>query len=135
MLPFVETKIVPNNGRVEVELPGVEPGTLVTVLIVPANIPIPAIDANTARRKANGWLADRVGHLVLGKDPRMLSDGKRALWRVAAYVTNVYREPFGPIGSVDVDAASGEVLSGDDVAQELQQRGAHLEHHPLAAGN
>ena len=91
------------------------------------------IDANTARRRANGWLADRVGHLVLGKDPRMLLDGKRALWRVTAYVTNVYREPFGPIGFVDVDAASGEVLSGDDVAQELQQRGAHLERRLLAA--
>ena len=83
----------------------------------------------------NGWLADRVGHLVLGKDPRMLSDGKRAWWRVAAYVTNVYREPFGPIGFVDVDATSGEVLSGDEMAQELRQRGAHLERHPLAAGN
>ena len=135
MLPFVETKTVPDNGRVEVELPGVEPGTLVTVLIVPANVPVPVVDANMARRKANGWLADRVGHLVLGKDPRMLSDGRRAWWRVAAYVTNVHREPFGPIGFVDVDATSGEVLSGDDVVQELQQRGAHLERHPLAAGN
>lgn len=65
----------------------------------------------------------------------MLSDGKRAWWRVAAYVTNVYREPFGPIGFVDVDATSGEVLSGDEMAQELQQRGAHLERHPLAAGS
>ena len=135
MLPFVEMKTVPDNGRVEVELPGVEPGTLVTVLIVPANVPVPVVDANMARRKANGWLADRVGHLVLGKDPRMLSDGRRAWWRVAAYVTNVHREPFGPIGFVDVDATSGEVLSGDDVVQELQQRGAHLERHPLAAGN
>jgi isopentenyl phosphate kinase len=64
----------------------------------------------------------------------MLSDGKRAWWRVAAYVTNVYREPFGPIGFVDVDATSGEVLSGDEMAQELQ-RGAHLERHPLTAGD
>jgi hypothetical protein len=135
MLPFVATKTVPNNRRVEVELPDVEPGTPVTVLIVPANVTIPVVDAAAARRKANGWLTDRVGHLVMGKDPRMLSDGKRTWWRVAAYVTNVHREPFGPIGFVDVDAASGKVLSDDNTAQELQQYGARLERHPLAAGN
>lgn len=135
MLPYVETKAVLHDGRVEVELPGIEPGTLVTVLVVPANVPIPTVDAATARRKANGWLVDRVGHLVMGKNPRMLSDGKRTWWRVTAYVTNVYCEPFGPIGFVDVDAISGEVLSGDGVAQELLQHGARLERHPLAAGN
>ena len=135
MLPFVATKTVPDNRRVVVELPGIEPGTPVTVLVVPANVAIPAVDTRSARRKANGWLADRVGHLVLGKDPRLLSDGKRTWWRVAAYVTNVYREPFGPIGFVEVDATSGEVLSGDDVARKLQQYGARLEPHPLAAGN
>ena len=135
MLPFVATKTVPDNHRVVVELPDVEPGTLVTVLVILDSMAIPTVDANIARRKANGWLADRVGHLVMGKDPRMLSDGKRTWWRVAAYVTNVYREPFGPIGFVDVDATSGEVLSGDELAQELEQYGAHLERHPLAAGN
>jgi len=135
MLPFVATKTVPHDRRVVVELPEIEPGTPITVLVVPASVTIPAVDASTARRKANGWLADRVGHLVVGRDPRMLSDGKRTWWRVAAYVTNVYREPFGPIGFVDVDASSGEVLSGDDIAQELQQYGARLERHPLAAGN
>ena len=135
MLPFVATKTVPDNRRVMVELLDIEPGTPVTVLVVPANVVIPTVDASTARRKANGWLTDRVGHLVMGKDPRMLSDGKRTWWRVAAYVTNVYREPFGPIGFVDVDATSGEVLSGNNVARELEQYGARLERHPLAAGN
>ncbi len=37
------------------ELPDIEPGTLVTVLVVPANVPVSDVDANTARRKANGW--------------------------------------------------------------------------------
>ncbi len=134
MLPFVATKTVPNNRRVEVELPGIEPGTLVTVMVVPADS-VPAVDANTARRKANGWLADHVGHLAMGKAPRMLSDGKRIWWRVDTYVTNVYREPFGPIGFVDIDAVSGEVLADDDTAQKLRQHGAQLERQALAAGD
>ena len=133
-MPVVATKTVPNNRRVEVELPDVEPGTLVTVMVVPANS-VPAVDANTARRKANGWLADHVGHLVMGKTPRILSDGKRVWWRVDTYVTNVYREPFGPIGFVDIDAVSGEVLAADDTAQKLGQHGAQLERQALAAGD
>jgi len=112
-----------------------EPGTPVTVLVVPANVAVPMVDAAAARRKANGWLTDHVGHLVMGKDPRLLSDGQRILWRVAAYVTNVYREPFGPVGFVDIDANTGQVLSGPGIAQEILHYGAHLERHPLAAGN
>jgi hypothetical protein len=135
MLPVVATKAVPGNRQLVMELPDIEPGTLVTVLVVPANVAVPAVDANMARRTANGWLSDHVGHLVLAKEPRLLSDGNRSWWRVTAYVTNVYREPFGPIGFVDVDANSGQVLSDDEVAQELQHRGSHLERHPLAAGN
>ena len=135
MLPVVATKAVSGNHQVVVELPDVQPGTLVTVLVVPANVAVPAIDSNAARRKANGWLSDHVGHLVLGKEPRLLSDGNRSWWRVTAYVTNVYSEPFGPIGFVDVDANSGQILSDDEAARELVQRGSHLTRHPLAAGN
>ena len=58
MLPYVETKTVPHDGRVEVELPGVEPGTLVTVLVVPANVPIPTVDAATAEAAGAAAVSD-----------------------------------------------------------------------------
>jgi len=117
------------------ELPDIEPGTLVTVLIVSAGMTAPLVDANSARRRANGWLIDNVGNLLMGKNPRLLSDGQRSWWQVAVYVTNVYREPFGPVGFVEVDAASGEILSDEQTVEELQSNGAHLERHPLAPGN
>ena len=135
ILPFVATTTVSKKQQVQVELPDVEPGTLVTVLIVPANVAVPMVDAAVARRAANGWLTDHVGHLVMGRDPRLLSDGQRTWWRVAAFVTNVYREPFGPVGFVDIDAETGQVLSGPKTAQEILHYGAQLERHPLAAGN
>lgn len=135
MLPMTITQTVYDNRRITVELPDVEPGTLVTVLVIPATITAPAIDAQTARRTANGWLLDHVGDLVMGKNPRLVSDGKRAWWRVAAYVTNVYRAPHGPIGFVDVDALSGAVLSDETTAQEIANYGTRLDRHPLAADN
>ena len=110
MLPFTMTRTVHANHRITIELPDVEPGTLVTVLVVPANVTTPAIDAHAARRKANGWLIDHVGHLVTGKDPRMVLDGKRAWWRVAA----VYLlDPAGEPGILTV--SSGDfVLAWED---------------------
>jgi hypothetical protein len=135
MLPIVATTTVQNDRRVVMELPDIEPGTLVTVLVVPADMTAPLVDANSARRRANGWLIDNVGNLLMGKNPRLLSDGQRSWWQVAVYVTNVYREPFGPVGFVEVDAASGEILSDEQTVEELQINGAHLERHPLASGN
>ena len=66
MLPLVATKTVSSDHRVEMELPGLEPGALVTVLVVPAAVAGVVVDANAARRKANGWLTDHVGHVVMG---------------------------------------------------------------------
>ncbi len=135
MLPMVTTQSVPDTQRIEVDLRDIAPGTLVTVLIVPANLTAPVIDAAAARRAANGWLTDYVGDMVLARAPQLLSDGRHTWWRLAAYVTNVYREPFGPVGFVDVDAVSGAVLADEQTAQELQAYGARLERHPLAARN
>jgi len=56
----VATRAVPGNRQLVMELPDIEPGTLVTVLVVPANVAVPVVDANTARRKANGWLSDQM---------------------------------------------------------------------------
>lgn len=78
MLPVVATKAVPGNRQLVMELSDIEPGTLVTILVVPANVTVPDVDANTACRKANGWLSDHVGYLVLAKEPRLVSDGNRS---------------------------------------------------------
>lgn len=134
MLPFTATQTVPDDRRVTIELPDVQPGTLVTVLVIPAGAPVTSVDERSARRKANGWLLDHVGNLVMARDPRLLSDGRRSFWRMAAYVSHVHRQPFGPIGFIDVDAATGEVISSMEVAQELRRYGERLERHPLGAG-
>lgn len=135
MLPFTTTQAVSDDRRVTVELPDVQPGTLVTVLVIPSSAPLTTIDEKTARRKANGWLLDHVGNLVMAKDPRLYSDGKRTFWRVAAYVTHVNRQPFGPIGFVEIDSVTGEVFSSNEVAQELRLNGERLERLSFASGD
>jgi len=80
------------------------------------------VDAASARRKATGWLASEVGNLLLGGEPALVI-GDRTLWRVPVLLTSPERGVVGQIGAVDVDAATGEVLSDDTLIQELTERG------------
>ncbi len=43
------------------------------------------------------------------------------------------RQPYGPIGHVDVDANTGQVLTDDADAQEMITRGKQIEFNSLPA--
>jgi predicted transcriptional regulator len=81
--------------------------------------PAPLIDAHLARRKANGWLVTHVGS-VMAQQPQLaqLEDGA-TVWRFKAYLTGPDRLPQGPVGFVDVDAYTGELLTNEDAATEM----------------
>lgn len=57
------------------------------------------------------------------------------MWHLAAFVTSPTQQPFGPIGYLDVDTATGQVLADAQAAEELIQRGQRLEHAPLPPGS
>lgn len=118
------------EGRVQlvIETPLPE-GTPVLVTV------LPRIDERRARRKANRWLADYVGDMVMADHPHLMYNGQCSVWRFGAYVTSLQRDPFGPVGYVEVDAETGVVLADDQTAEEMARRGEHLERPPLSAGN
>jgi hypothetical protein len=76
------------------------------------------LDPHIARRKANGWLVTHVGS-VLAQQPHLQQAAGRLIWRFKAFLTMRGQSPHGPVGVVDVDAYSGEVLTGEDVATEM----------------
>ena len=76
------------------------------------------VDAETARRKATGWLVSEVGNLLIGDTPTLVI-ADRAVWRVPVLVTSPSRGVVGGAGSVDVDARSGEVLVDEAVGQRI----------------
>jgi len=85
-----------------------------------------AVDEQTARRKANRWLIERVGNMVMAERPSLAQAAGRLLWRFDAVVTSLSHAPRGPIGRVDVDAATGAVLNDDDSITAMRQHGAPL---------
>ncbi len=108
------------SPKIVVDGPGLTGGGRLDVTItVRATIDV---DAATARRKATGWLVSEVGNLLLGDDPALVI-ADRTVWRVPVLLTSPERGVVGRIGTVDVDATTGEVLSDDELIQELIERG------------
>jgi hypothetical protein len=100
--------------------PGLTEGGQIDVTItVHATI---AVNAETARRKVTGWLVSEVGNLMIGGDPALVI-ADRAVWQVPVLLTSPARSIIGPIGTVDVDAETGEILFDSELSQELIERG------------
>lgn len=76
------------------------------------------LDPHIARRKANGWLVTYVGG-VMAQQPQLQQVEARLIWRFKAFLTARGQPPRGPVGFVDVDARSGDVLNSEDAAAEM----------------
>ena len=85
------------------------------------------VDEHSARRRANRWLVEQVGNMVMAGQPLLTQGDLRPVWRSCAFVTSLSQAPRGPIGHVDVDAATGEVLTDDHAVTEMKRRGRSLE--------
>lgn len=114
------------EGRVEFETPVTLPeGSRVIVLAA-------TLDEPTARRQANRWLAERVGNVVGTRKPGvLLQKENRTVWRFEVFITGLtYTTPPGPLGQVDVEANTGQVLNSEQSAQEMIDYGQALTTHP-----
>jgi hypothetical protein len=77
------------------------------------------IDEDAARRKANRWLVEYVGNMMMADQAHLSQSGGRTVWRFGAYITAPSHPPVGPIGYVDVEAATGSILTDLTQAQEM----------------
>ncbi|MEJ5309983.1 MAG: PepSY domain-containing protein [Anaerolineae bacterium] len=86
-----------------------------------------AVDERAARRKANGWLVTWVGNMLMAEHAQLRYTNGRPVWRFEVFVTSLSRSPRGPIGYVDVDALTGEVLNSEKDIEAMQRAGEALE--------
>jgi hypothetical protein len=104
-----------------------EPSRHVQVIV---NIQAKVLDSEVARRMANQWLLENVGHL-LGTTTSELVLGERLFWRyeVIFGLPNVAQPGSGAlyrIGQIVLDAVTGEIEDADALAQELQVNAASV---------
>lgn len=93
-------------------------GSQVYVLLADDWAQAALLDPHIARRKANGWLVTYVGS-VMAQQPQLQQLEGRLIWRFKAFLTARGQPLRGPVGVVDVDAHSGDVLNSEDAAAEM----------------
>jgi len=79
----------------------------------------------TAQRKVSKLLLDHVGNLLYGERPSLVM-GRRLLWRVPVWLALPTTGPLGQVGTLDVDAQTGEILSTQQILEEIAERGNEL---------
>lgn len=81
------------------------------------------VGEDVARRKANRWLIDHVGNMVMADQGVLQPVDDQMVWRFGAFITAPSHPPRGPIGYVDVNAADGQILSDSKTAESLIANG------------
>jgi hypothetical protein len=83
----------------------------------------------TAQRQVSKLLLDQVGNLLYGEKPNLVV-GRRLLWRVPVWFGSPQHGPVGPVGQIDVDAQTGEILFTQALLQEIAERAHALALRP-----
>ena len=83
------------------------------------------VTAEQARKKVDHWLMDQVSFLM-GAEPPTLVIGERAVWRVPAYISFPSVGRAGTIGTIDVDAQTGEMSNTPEKKAEIKRRGEEI---------
>jgi hypothetical protein len=81
------------------------------------------IDANAAQAIAEEFLIRRVGDLLTAGEPSVTPDGR---WVVPILLGNVAQGMLGEVGSLTVDAESGEVRFSEEDRAKLEARAKQL---------
>ena len=79
------------------------------------------ITSYSAQRRVNKLLLDRLG--LFYSQRRSLVVGERLLWRVPVWLSLPTTGPLGPVGTLDVDAQTGEILYTPEILDDLKEHG------------
>jgi len=110
-----------HNGKVEFEPPlSLPEGSQVRITLSPV------LSERQAAGKTNVWLANHVGDAVGAINGTLVQVEERTVWQFEAFITGLHFDPMDPIGQIEVDADTGEVLSSPETAEAMIDRGRQL---------
>lgn len=111
-------RAVVRNGKVEPAPPFELTDGSEIYVVVPIEV-----TGHAAKRRANAWLINDVGNMLMANAGELAQADARWVWRFGVYMTGSSHEPWGPIGSIDVDAVTGEILHAERTKTALYDRG------------
>ena len=87
--------------------------------------PVLNTTAFTARQKASGYVGSTVSHMMGSGEPALLFSQRRLVWRVPILLTSPTKGNLGIVGSLDVDARTGQFVIPTDFVKQIEQN-AHF---------
>ena len=76
------------------------------------------ITAKEAHYKVRWWLRDNIS-MFADADPPIFVVGERYMWRVPVYIAFASSPKYSNIGTVNVDASTGEMLDLENAKQAI----------------
>lgn len=80
--------------------------------------------ALASQRRVSKLMLEQVG-LFYGEQPNLVISN-RLLWRVPIWLSLPTTGPLGQVGSLDVDAQTGEILYTPEMLADIKERGRYL---------
>ena len=84
------------------------------------------VTAFSAKRKVAGLALSEIGTGISADEPELVVSRQRVVWRVPLHVALPGLGRVGGIGTVDVDAQTGEVLADHRTFESLMQHARQL---------
>ena len=94
----------------------------VSLHILPPRVRIPAA---VARRKVNVFVCNEISYLMGGRDPDLVA-GNPVVWRVPVVLTFPDHGAVGTVGTVEVNAETGELLTSLTLIEEIRRNAQAL---------
>jgi hypothetical protein len=88
------------------------------------------VSAYVARRQVTNYLIDNVSDHLGGETPDLVVEGERMLWRVPVVLYLSSQGQVGQVGSIDVDAQTGQLQLNPSLIDEIEQRAHQLAIRP-----
>jgi len=80
---------------------------------------VPQVDMQTARRKANRWLLDNAGNMLMADLGELRQINGQMVWQFGIFITSSSHNPQGPVDYIDVLAANGRVIGDSQTAETI----------------
>jgi len=84
------------------------------------------VSAYVARRQVTTYLIDNVSDHLSGETPDLVVDDERLLWRVPVVLYLTSQGRVGQVGTIDVDAQTGQLQITPALIEDIEQRARQL---------
>jgi hypothetical protein len=84
------------------------------------------VTAEEARRQVNRQVVTELGTGLIARDPELVLAGEQIAWRVPIVLSLPGLGDLGQVGTVDIDARSGDLLLNPDARERIVQHARRL---------